>query len=181
MRNNTRKVCNHRKAIIVTNALEKEELEGEEKENERKNTNTKEESVQKKVLQSPETTEDERDDETLDLSSRDKENWVTKEYPSGFEELQRTPTKNYFVLIEFRNTTNTVYYVAKVIEVLLRDSFFVTHLRNSLKMEGKYFSNIKECNEKRYKVLKTFNFIFCSEHITPSSSEQSKCLNMKRC
>lgn len=66
------------------------------------------------------------------------ENWITKEYPTGFDELQRTPTKNYFVLIEFRKSKNTAHDIAIATKVFSKDAFVVAYLRNSLKMEGKF-------------------------------------------
>lgn len=79
----------------------------------------------------------------------DDENWIPEPQPSGFEELSRRPEQDDYVLVEFKTAgKKSVYYVAKILEVLKDDEFCVTYLRKSEKMTGKFIPG----DEKNYNI-----------------------------
>ncbi|KAF5299856.1 hypothetical protein FQA39_LY11393 [Lamprigera yunnana] len=82
--------------------------------------------------------EEEEEEISLDDSSDDATYWIPEVEPSAFEELDRDPEPDDFVLVQFK-AKNNVFYVEKVLK-LEKDTndIEVNFLRKSVKFEGHF-------------------------------------------
>ncbi|KAF5291166.1 hypothetical protein FQA39_LY14408 [Lamprigera yunnana] len=80
-------------------------------------------------------TSSEEEEKSLDDSSDDATYWIPEVEPSAFEELDRDPEPDDFVLVQFKEKNN-VFYVGKVLK-LEKDNndIEVNFLRKSVKFE----------------------------------------------
>ncbi|KAF5270092.1 hypothetical protein FQA39_LY08504 [Lamprigera yunnana] len=83
-------------------------------------------------------TSSEEEEISLDDSSDDATYWISEVEPSAFEELDRDPEPDDFVLVQFK-AKNNVFYVGKVLK-LEKDTndIEVNFLRKSVKFEGHF-------------------------------------------
>lgn len=145
-----RKLSNsHRKkatSIVPTDTPEKDRIElkhqeKEEKQNRKRNL-TKKEAAKKNVFSKKikpllkEISSDEEEDEDVPIESSDEEtDWIPQPDPTAFEELQRNPTINDYVLVEFQSKQK-VFYIGKVTSCdASSNEVEVSFLRKSLKFD----------------------------------------------
>ncbi|KAF5296871.1 hypothetical protein FQA39_LY12389 [Lamprigera yunnana] len=91
--------------------------------------------AQKRKTVKEDYTSSEEEEISLDDSSDDATYWITEVEPSAFEELDRDPEPDDFVLVQFK-AKNNVFYVGKVLK-LEKDTndIEVNFLRKSVKFE----------------------------------------------
>ncbi|KAK4871565.1 hypothetical protein RN001_015689 [Aquatica leii] len=95
--------------------------------------------------------EDEDDEDELSLhddSDDDVEThvWIPEVEPSGFEELDKDPDPNDFVLVQFNAKKEIVFYVGKVVQTEnLKNEIEVIFLRKARKFTGHFvFPNVPD-------------------------------------
>ncbi|KAF5290570.1 hypothetical protein FQA39_LY14699 [Lamprigera yunnana] len=83
-------------------------------------------------------TSSEEEEISLDDSSDDATYWIPEVKPSAFEELDRDPKPDDFVLVQFK-VKNNVFYVGKVLKLEKgTNDIEVNFLRKSVKFEGHF-------------------------------------------
>lgn len=96
---------------------------------------------EKKAVISEDMTSDEEDEISLHDDDNDDDEtteWTPEVEPSGFEELDRDPEPDDFVLVQFK-AKNDVFYIGKVVELKKTShEIEVNFLRKSTKFEGHF-------------------------------------------
>lgn len=134
-------------SCIPTDTPEKEKIEmkymeKKEKENmkKKKQAATKNLFSKKRKTIPKDISSDEEDEEISlnDDSDGEATAWVPEAEPSGFEELDKDPEPDDFVLVQFK-AKNDVFYIGKVVELKeLSNDIVVNFLRKSTKFDGHF-------------------------------------------
>lgn len=135
------------KSCIPTDTPEKEKIE-QRNGKKRKRTEEKKGSLQKNVFakkrkQITKNISSDEDDTEVESEipfqdDSDEDGWIPEVEPSSFEELDKDPEPNDFVLVQFK-AKNDVFFVGKVVELeSVSSDVKINFLRKASKVEGHF-------------------------------------------